>query len=81
MNTNFERYHQSVISGIILIQVVSFDIINDSFYGSYLQASPTSPQGMDCLSFHSKSLSSFLKYALRSFQAATVATTHQVCID
>lgn len=29
MNTNFERYHQSVISGIILIQVVSFDIIND----------------------------------------------------
>lgn len=27
MNTNFERYHQSVISGIILIQVVSFDII------------------------------------------------------
>lgn len=60
MNTNFERYHQSVISGIILIQVVSFDIINDSFYGSYLQASPTSPLGMDCLSFHSKSLSSFL---------------------
>ena len=38
MNTNFERYHQSVISGIILIQVVSFDIINDPFYGSYLQA-------------------------------------------